>query len=70
MTEIRQAVDYWNANRPLLDRAEQAQHDDVRSFLAQAAGDTGAPWSAITGIVREWLTDEDNADAIRIHLRS
>jgi hypothetical protein len=70
MTEIRQAVDYWNTHRPLLDQAEQAQHDDVRSFLDQAASDTGAPWTAITGVVREWLTDEDNADAIRIHLRS
>lgn len=69
MEDIREAVAYWNANRPLLDQAQQAQHADVKRFLDAAASEEGASWALITDVVRSWIASDENADSLRIHLR-
>lgn len=69
MEDIREAIDYWNANRPLLDQAQQSQHPDVIRFLDAAASEDGASWDLITDVVRNWIGSEENADSLKIHLR-
>jgi hypothetical protein len=67
LERIIAAAQMWEANRHLIDQAEQSEHPEVRDFLAAAATDDGAPWDSITPVVREWLSNEAHADGIRIH---
>jgi hypothetical protein len=67
--DIREAVDYWKANRPLLDQAQRSQHADVKRFLDAAASEEGASWALITDVVRNWIASDENAESLRIHLR-
>lgn len=68
LADIVSDVQTWQRDRAELDRGLSAVDPEIQNFLRLAASEGGAPWSAITLRVAEWLQDAENAAALRIVL--
>jgi hypothetical protein len=69
LDKIAVQAEQWTRERPLLEAALEKHHPEIKEFLRLAATEEGAPWSAITSSVSQWLSDPANTADLKVVLR-
>lgn len=70
VSELRDLVDSWLKDRPLLEQSLEQHDDELQAFLRRASSEEGVRWTMVTSKVRSWLDEGENASGIRMHLSS
>ncbi|MEV6638465.1 hypothetical protein [Amycolatopsis sp. NPDC051371] len=69
LDRIAAQAEQWTREHPLLEAALEKHHPEIKEFLRLAATEGGAPWSAITPSVSQWLSDPANTADLKVVLR-
>jgi hypothetical protein len=69
LDRIAAQAEQWTREHPLLEAALEKHHPEIKEFLRLAATEEGAPWSAITPSVSQWLSDPANTADLKVVLR-
>jgi hypothetical protein len=70
LDDLRRWMAEWESLTAEYEATREREDPEIKDFLDRAASPEGAPWASLTLVVRRWLDDADNADMVRIVLRS
>jgi hypothetical protein len=70
LDDLRCWMTEWETLTAEYEATREREDPEIKEFLDRAASPEGVPWLSLTPAVRRWLDDADNADMVRIVLRS